>query len=114
MLEFSGGEIIMDSDNQETLRQDAGTNRILEAIGDLRREMNERFGKTETRLTGIEGKLKEVKALQLSFDIRLDRLQAMTHEVLHNFYSVRADLKSLRAKVNSSAKDAMDLQQKVA
>ncbi|HEX8734957.1 MAG TPA: hypothetical protein VF721_06535 [Pyrinomonadaceae bacterium] len=76
----------MNSDSQETLRQDDGTNKILEAIGDLRREMNERFGKTEVRLTNIEGELREMKDLQMSFGVRLDRHEAM-------LLNMRADMK---------------------
>lgn len=97
----------MNSDSQETLRQDDGTNKILEAIGDLRREMNERFGKTETRLTSIESKLKEMKDLQMSFDVQLDRQEAL-------LLNTRADMKVLRAEVEAWAEDVTDLQQKVA
>jgi len=97
----------MDSDTQETLPQDDGTNRILEAIGDLRREMNERFGK-------IESELQTMKHLQLSFDVRLDRLQAMAQETLQIAYSVRAEVKILRRKGTSWSKDVTDLQRKVA
>jgi hypothetical protein len=90
----------MNSDSQETLRQDDGTNKILEAIGDLRREMNERFEK-------VESELQTMKQLQLSFDVRLDRHEAM-------LLNVRADMKVLRAEVEAWAQDVMDLQQKVA
>lgn len=97
----------MDSDNQETLRHDDGANKILEAIGDLRREMNERFEKAETRLARIEGEIKEMKDLQLNFDVRLDRQEAM-------LLNMRADVKVLRAEVESWARDVLDLQRKVA
>lgn len=90
----------MDSDSQETLRQDDGTNKILEAIGDLRREMNERFEK-------IESELQTMKQLQLSFDVRLDRHEAM-------LLNMRADMKVLRAEVEAWATDVLDLQRKVA
>jgi chromosome segregation ATPase len=97
----------MGSDNQETLRQqDDATNRILEAIADLRVEMNERFGKTEARLTNIESELKELKDLQLSFDARLDRYEAM-------LLNMRADVKVLRAEVEAWAREVLELQGKV-
>ena len=90
----------MNSDSQETLRQDDGTNKILEAIGDLRREMVERFEK-------VESELQTMKQLQLSFDVRLDRQEAM-------LLNVRADVKVLRAEVEAWAEDVADLQRKVA
>ena len=104
----------MNSDNEETLRPDDATHKILEAIGglrqeigDLHREMNERFVKTEARLTNIEGELKEMKDLQRSFDVRLDRHEAM-------LLNMRADMKILRAEVEAWALDVLDLQRKVA
>lgn len=90
----------MDSDNQETLPQDEAANKILEAITDLRREMN-------ARLTNIEGELKDMKDLQRSFDVRLDRHEAM-------LLNMRADMKILRAEVEAWALDVLDLQRKVA
>ncbi|HEY0051305.1 MAG TPA: hypothetical protein VGB68_18560 [Pyrinomonadaceae bacterium] len=89
----------MDSDNQEALRHDDGTNKILEAIGDLRREMNERLDSMDRRLFKLEKEVSEMKDLQLTFDVRLDRLESMAHESLQIAYGVRADVKVLRAEV---------------
>ncbi|HLM00736.1 MAG TPA: hypothetical protein VK400_06750 [Pyrinomonadaceae bacterium] len=104
----------MNSDSEETLRPDEATNKILEAIGGLHREMNERFVKTEARLTNIEarltnieGELKDMKDLQRSFAMRLDRHEAM-------LLNMRADMKILRAEVEGWALDVLDLQRKVA
>lgn len=104
----------MDSDNQETLRHDDGTNKILEAIGDLRREMNERLDSMDRRLFKLEKEVSEMKDLQLTFDVRLDRLESMAHESLQIAYGVRADVKVLPAEVAAWAEDVTDLQRKVA
>ncbi|HEX8369097.1 MAG TPA: hypothetical protein VF604_11200 [Pyrinomonadaceae bacterium] len=99
-MEFSDGEEInTDSDNQETLRQDAGTNKILEAINGLRTETFERLDSIDRRLFKLEREAGEIKDLQLTFDARLDRLEAMAYESLQVAYSVRADVKVLRAEV---------------
>lgn len=107
MLEFLSGEISMDSDNQETLRQDDATNKILEAIGDLRREIGDLRREMNERFVKVEGELKEMKDLQMSFDVRLDRHEAM-------LLNMRADMKVLRAEVEAWATDVLDLQRKVA
>ncbi len=111
MLESLSEEFFMDS--EETLRKDdEGTNRILEAISglhqevtnlrqdtrqqiaDLRREMNERFTKVETEIG-------EIKQLQFSFDVRLERVQAMAHDALNIGHDLKADVKVLRAEVEA-------------
>ncbi|MDQ3798666.1 MAG: hypothetical protein M3384_04390 [Acidobacteriota bacterium] len=122
----------MDSDNQETLRrEDEGTNRILEAIAGLRGDVSELRGEiSELRgevsdlrgevsdlrgeVSELRGELKEMKGLQLTFDVRLDRLESMAHESLQVAFSVRADVKVLRAEVTAWAADVADLQRKVA
>jgi len=111
----------MNSDNQETLRQDDGTNRILEAINALSQEINalrtetfERLDSIDRRLFKLEKEVGEMKDLQLTFDVRLDRLESMAHESLQVAYNVRADVKVLRAEVTAWAEDVTDLQRKVA
>lgn len=104
----------MDSDTQETLRQDDATNRILEAINALRTETFERLDSVDRRLFKLEKEVGEMKDLQLTFDVRLDRLEGMAHEVLQVAYNVRADVKVLRAEVTAWAGDVLDLQRKVA
>lgn len=97
------------------------TNLIIEAINNavngLRQEMNERFNNVEARLRRIENENEEIKTdvaemknLQLSFDVRLDRLESMAHESLQISYGVRADVKVLRAEVSAWSKDVRDLQ----
>ena len=111
-------------ESEETLRQtDEGTNKILQAIGglsreivdlrqdtrqqikDLRREMNERFTKIETDV-------EEIKQSQFSFDVRLERVQAMAHDALNIGHDLKADVKILTAEVRAWAADVVDLQQK--
>jgi hypothetical protein len=79
---LKSGDTLMESD--ETLRQNEdSTNKILQAIG----EMGERFEK-------VENDLHPMRQLQLSFDVRLDRLEAVV-------INVRADVKVLRAEVEA-------------
>ncbi|MBA2735825.1 MAG: hypothetical protein H0U50_03450 [Pyrinomonadaceae bacterium] len=104
-------------ESEETLRQtDEGTNKILQAISDLqqetrqqikdlRREMNERFTKIETDV-------EEIKQSQFSFDVRLERVQAMAHDALNIGHDLKADVKILTAEVRAWAADVVDLQQK--
>ena len=95
----------MESD--ETLRQnEESTNKILQAIGDLRREMNERFTKVETEFEAI-------KQSQFTFDVRLERVQAMAHDALNIGHDLKADVKILTAEVRAWAADIVDLQQKI-
>lgn len=95
----------MESD--ETLRQnEESTNKILQAIGDLRREMNERFSK-------IENEIVEIKQTQFSFDVRLERVQAMAHDALNIGHDLKADVKILTAEVRAWASDVAELQQKI-
>lgn len=113
----------MESD--ETLRQnEESANKILQAIGDLsrevndlrqetrqqigdlRREMNERFTKVETDIEAI-------KQSQFSFDVRLERVQAMAHDALNIGHDLKADVKILTAEVRAWAADVVDLQQKI-
>jgi hypothetical protein len=93
--------------SEETLRKDdEAINRILQAIGDLRREMNERFTKIETEVESI-------KETQFSLDVRLERVQAMAHDALNIGHDLKADVKILTAEVRSWAADVFELQQKV-
>ena len=106
----------MESD--ETLRQnEESTNKILQAIGELgqqtrqqigvlRREMNERFAK-------IENEIEEIKQSQFSFDVRLERIQAMAHDALNIGHDLKADVKILTAEVRAWAADITELQQKI-
>lgn len=83
----------MESD--DTLqRNEESTKKILQAIGGLRREMNERFAK-------IENDIEEIKQSQFSFDVRLERVQAMAHDALNIGHDLKADVKILTAEVRA-------------
>jgi predicted nucleic acid-binding Zn-ribbon protein len=106
MLESWGEESYMESD--ETLWQnEESTNKILEAISGLRQEMNQQIGdlrqEMNTRFEKLESEWQTMKQLQLSFDVRLDRLEAVV-------INVRADVKVLRAEVEAWSRDVHSLQ----
>lgn len=72
------------------------SNAILDAILGLRQEINVLFNNIEVRLRHVEGEaseiknrlsavernVNEVKNLNVSFDVRIDRLEAIGHEAL--------------------------------
>ncbi|MGI9036780.1 MAG: hypothetical protein ACR2GD_12175 [Pyrinomonadaceae bacterium] len=66
----------------------------------LRSEMNARF--------------EEIRLQMMSFDVRIDRIEALTHEVLNVAYNARADVKVLREEVRAWSKEVSDLQLKAA
>lgn len=76
-----------------------------QSIGDLRREMNERF-------SIIEADIDQIKQSQFSFDVRLDRNQAMAHDALNIGHDLKADVKILTAEVRAWAADVAGLQQR--
>lgn len=97
--------------SEETLRQNEATNQILQAIAglgqeiaDLRREMNERFAKIETEI-------EEIKKSQFSFDIRLERVQAVAYDALKVGHDLRADVKVLNAELRAWTLDVVGIQQ---
>ncbi len=101
----------MNNDSQETLLE---KNAILDAINAMRQEVNERFDKIEVRLTTLEKDVEEIKNLQFSFDVRLERIEGDVHESLSIGHNLRADVKILRAEVGAWAKDVMRLQTQIA
>ena len=119
----------MNNDSRETLLE---KNTILDAINSMRQEvihkidtqrqeMNERFDKVELRLTNVEARLtnvennvEEIKNLQFSFDIRLERIESAAYEALSIGHGLRADVKILRAEVGAWAKDVMRLEKQLA
>ncbi len=103
--------------------QDALPNneQILKAILELRTEMNAKFDGLQTemnakfdevnqRFQGIDNRLEEMRLQMMSFDVRIDRIEALTHEVLNVTYNARADVKVLREEVRAWAKDVVELQ----
>ena len=80
---------------------------VLDAIGNLQQEMNARFSQHDERF-------EQMRLQMMSFDARIDRLQAMSHENLNIAYNLRADVKILREEISAWSKDVEDLQLKAA
>lgn len=85
---------------------------ILEAIKSLQTEMNEKFDEVNRKFHQVDKRFEEMRLEMMSFDVRLDRLQAMAHENLNIAYGVRADVKVLREEVSVWSKEVIDLQLK--
>lgn len=104
----------MDSD-QETL---PNNKQILKAILDLRAEMNSKIDGLHAEVTGLrtemDARFEDMRLQMMSFDVRIDRIKALTHEVLNVAFTARADVKVLREEVRSWAKDVADLQLRAA
>ncbi len=80
---------------------------VLDAINDLRQEMS-------AKLNGHDNRFEDIRLQLMTFDARIDRLQAMSHENLNIAYNLRADVKILREEVSAWSKDAEDLRLKAA
>lgn len=94
--------------SEETLQKDDdATNRIIEAINGLRQEMNQKIDDLRqemiARFERNESEWQLIKQLQLSFDVRQDRIEAIA-------LNVRADVKVLRAEVEAWSRDVNSLQ----
>lgn len=76
-------------------------------FAELRQEMNARFNDHDERF-------EQMRLEMMSFDARLDRLQATAHENLNIAYNLRADGKILREEVLAWSRDVTDLQLKAA
>ncbi len=110
--------------SEETLRKDdERTNKILEAIGGLSREINDLRQETRQQIgdlrremnecfTRIETEIVEIKEFQFSFDVRLERVQAMSHDGLNIGHDLKADVKILHAEVRAWARDVLSLEKK--
>lgn len=80
---------------------------LLEAIKDLQRDI---VGLRQE----MNVKFEDVRLQMMSFDVRIDRLEASSHELLNIAYNTRADVKVMREEVRAWAKDVAGLQEKVA
>lgn len=101
---------------------------VLNAINDLRSEMNERFDKVDERLTNVETRLTNVetrlanvetdvtkiKELQFIFENQFDRLLAQTYKSLELSHENRADVRIMRKEIASWSHDVRELERKVA
>ena len=80
---------------------------VLDAISNLQRETSEQF--VELRQEMNE-RFENMRLEMMSFDARIDRLQAMSHESLNLAYNVRADIKILREEVSAWSKEVRGIQ----
>lgn len=97
---------------------------LLDAIKSLHQEMNAKFAQIDARFeqidarfeqvdakfTQIDNRFEEMRLQMMSFDVRIDRIEALTHEVLTVAYNARADVKVLREEVRAWAKEVVELQ----
>jgi hypothetical protein len=97
--------------SDETLKQNDATNQILQAISDLNRNVADFRREANERFTKIETEIEEIKQSQFSFDVRLDRVQAMAHDALNIGHDLKADVKILTAELRAWAADVAGLQQ---
>lgn len=101
---------------------------ILEAVNELKTQMNSQFEAINSQFDAVNLQFKainsqfesvnaqfeEVRLQMMSFDVRIDRLEAMSHELLNIAFNNRADVKVLREEVRAWSKDVQKLEQKVA
>ena len=87
---------------------------VLDSINNLRQEMSLGFNQVTSRIDQQDNRLEQMRLEMMSFDARIDRLQAMSHENLNIAYNLRADVKILREEVSAWSKDVENLQLKAA
>lgn len=89
-------------------------NGLRDEVKDLRTEMNGKFEQVNAGFEQIDTRLEDMRLQMMSFDVRIDRIEALTHEVLNVAYNARADVKILREEVRAWSKDVAELQLKAA
>jgi len=115
---------------------------VLNAINNLRSEMNERFDKVDERLTAVETRLtavetrltavetrltvvetrltvvemdvSKIKELQFIFENQFDRLLSLTYKSLDLSHENRADVRIMRKEIEAWSHDVRNLERKVA
>ena len=98
---------------------------ILNAIKELRQEMNSKFDANDQKIitlqnqvtdlrNEVDARFEDMRLQMMSVDVRIDRIEALTHEVLNVAYNARADVKVLREEVHSWSKELHGLQLKIA
>jgi len=115
---------------------------VLDAVNNLRSEMNARFDKVEVRLTTVENDLNQLKAelnqvkvdlnqvkvdlnqvkvdlnqvkeMQFVFENEFDRLLALSYKALELSHENRADVRIMRKEISAWSHDVRVLERKVA
>lgn len=100
---------------------------ILKAILDLGNEIANLRGETRTEIANLRTamrseianrrhetnvKFEDMRLQMMSFDVRIDRLTAASHENLNLAHNVRADVRVLRGEVHAWVKEVAALQAK--
>jgi hypothetical protein len=62
----------------------------------------------------MDARFEDNRLQMMSVDVRIDRIEALTHEVLNVAYNARADVKVLREEVYAWSKTVHNLELKVA
>ena len=87
---------------------------VLDAVKNLQQETSKQFVELRQEMSGlreeVNAKFENMRLEMMSFDTRIDRLQAMARESLNLAYNVRADVKILREEVSAWSKEAQGLQ----
>jgi len=87
---------------------------VLDAVKNLQQETGKQFVELRQEMSGlreqVNAKFENMRLEMMSFDARIDRLQAMSHESLNLAYNVRADVKILREEVSAWSKEVQGLQ----
>ena len=115
----------MNSEKDTLPNNEAILNAILELgnkIDSVEQRLNTKIDSVEQRLNSkidalqqdVDSRFEEMRLQMMSFDVRIDRIEALTHEVLNVAYNARADVKVLREEVHSWSKEVRNLQLKFA
>ena len=80
-------------------------------IHNLRTEMNYKIDGLRTEM---DARFEYMRLQMMSFDVRIDHIEALTHKVLNVVFTARAGVKVLREGVRAWAKDVAELQLKAA
>lgn len=109
----------MNSEEEATL---PNNEQLLKAIKEMHLEMNMKFNDFRAEMNMKLGnlhlemgaKFEDMRLQMMSFDVRLDRMQALVYESLTVLHNTRADVRVLREEVTGWAKEIKDLQLKAA
>jgi hypothetical protein len=80
-------------------------------LNDLQQEMNTNLVSLQQEMNA---KFEDMRLQMMSFDVRLDRMQALVYEALTVGHNTRADVRVLREEVTGWSKEIKDLHLKAA
>jgi uncharacterized coiled-coil DUF342 family protein len=67
-------------------------------------EVNSKFDEVNSKFEQVDARFEEMRLQMMSFDVRIDRIEALTHKVLNVAFNARADVKVLREEVRLGQK----------